>query len=209
MKLAANTFSRELEKDFIITTKRKIRDVLCADSDIQKLLYDRDGITPLFNESEDHKGEEYQGVYPYVFVPETQARDRCYICTKVDIWTPDIRKPYKTQMEVSLVVFCSVAKQDTGMYATRTDAIAYCIKDLFSRSNVHGLTWVLNEDQETILTSGYVARTITFYSKAFNDPAPRIERDAGGYSKKIYSDGDNPAITPNRYGTVIYDDSDL
>lgn len=209
MKLTANRFSREFEKDFIITVKRKVRDVLCADSDIKKLLYDRDGITPLFNDADGERGEEYNGVYPYVFVPETQARDRCYICTKVDIFTPDVRHPHKTQMEIAFVVFCSVAKQDTGMYASRTDAISYCIKDLFGWSNVHGLTWILHEDEETILTSGYVARTITFYSKAYNDSAPRIERDSNGYSKKIYADGDNPAVTPNRFGTVIYDDTDL
>lgn len=209
MKLAANTFSRELEKDFIITAKRKARDVLCADSDIQKLLKDRDGITPLYSEAKDERNEEYDGVYPYVFIPETQAVDKCYICTKIDIYTPDLRKPHKTQMEISFVVFCSVAKQDTGMYASRTDAISYCIKDLFSRNNIHGLTWVLQQDEETILTSGYVARTITFYSKAYNDTAPRIVRDENGYSRKIYADGDNPAIAPNRYGTVIYDDTDL
>ena len=199
---ASNTFLRRLEKDPIITLKRKIDEILRSDDDIIKLLKDRDGVTPLYNKDELF---EYDGIYPFVFVPEVQAQDKCYICYKVDYDVIETSTPYLISHIITFVTFCSVQKQDTGMRCNRIDAISYCIRDLFQNHNPHGFTWTLMEDEESVLTTGYIARTLEFRTKNPNLVPKTTFRDRGGFLAKTEHDV-NDAIITNRNGTVIYTD---
>lgn len=202
--VAPNTFLRDLEKDPIITLKRKIDDILKADDDIIKLLKDRNGITPLYANGE---SMQYDGIYPFVFVPEVQSQDKCYICYKVDYELVETSKKFNITHIVTFVTFCSVQKQDTGMRCNRVDAIAFCIRDLFQGHNPHGFTWDLIEDEESVLTTGYIARTLQFRYKNPNRVPNTTFRDKGGHLAKIEHDV-NDAIITNRNGTVIYTDPD-
>lgn len=203
--VAPNTFKRDFEKDSIVTIKRKIGDILRSDDDIIKLLRERDGITPLYAEGE---LAEYDGIYPFVFVPEVQAQDKCYICYKVDYDIIETSKPYLISHIVTFVTFCSIQKQDTGMGCNRVDAISYCIRDLFQGRNPHGFTWDLWENEESVLTTGYIARTLEFRYLNPNMPPKTLHRDYGGYLAKIEHDV-NDAVAMNTFGTVIYTDPDI
>jgi len=201
--IASNTFLRDFEKDPIITLKRKIDEILRADDDIIKLLKDRDGETPLYQGDELF---EYDGIYPFVFVPEVQAQDKCYICYKVDYDVVETSKALSTITHIiTFVTFCSVQKQDTGMHCNRVDAIAFCIMDLFQNNNPHGFSWTLMENEETILTTGYVARTLQFRYKNPNRVPKTTFKDKGGYLAKIEHDV-NDAMFTNRNGAVVYTD---
>lgn len=202
--IAANTFLRDFEKDPIITLKRKIDEILRADDDIVKLLMDRDGITPLYEED---KLFEYNGIYPFIFVPEVQTQDKCYICYKVDYDMIETSKKWNITHIITFVTFCSVQKQNTGMRCNRVDAIAFCLMDLFQNKNPHGFTWTLMENEETILTTGYVARTLQFRYKNPNRVPKTTIRDGAGYLAKIEHDV-NDAMVTNRNGTVVYTDPD-
>lgn len=199
---ASNTFLRDLEKDSIITLKRRIHEILRADDDIIKLLKDRDGQTPLYQADELF---EYEGIYPFIFVPEVQAQDKCYICYKVDYDIVETSKPWNITHIITFVTFCSVQKQDTGMRCNRVDAIAFCIRDLFQNHNPHGFTWTLIEDEETILTTGYVARTLQFRYKNPNLVPKTVLKDRSGYLSKIEHDV-NDAMMTDRNGRVVYTD---
>ena len=202
--IAANTFLRDFEKDPIITLKRKIDEILRADDDIVKLLMDRDGITPLYEED---KLFEYNGIYPFIFVPEVQTQDKCYICYKVDYDMIETSRKWNITHIITFVTFCSVQKQNTGMRCNRVDAIAFCLMDLFQNKNPHGFTWTLMENEETILTTGYVARTLQFRYKNPNRVPKTTMRDRAGYLAKIEHDV-NDAMVTDRNGTVVYTDPD-
>lgn len=185
---SGNTFTRRLEDDFIITAKRRIREILQADDDIMKLLKDRDGITPLFSSVDFNK--EYEGIYPFIFVPDTQSQDNCYICYQISSFLGDESNSYMNTYEITFVTFCSVKKENTGMGANRTDAIGYCLRHLFTGNSPLGLSWTLTENEESIVTAGYIARTLTFYSKA---PSMTVnsssrERDSNGFIRKVRKD---------------------
>lgn len=202
--MSKKRFVRDLEDDFIITCKRRIRDVLTNDTDIPLLLRDADG-SVLYDEN---SNENYDGIYPFVFVPTTQSEETCYICFQISSYTPEGWNPYYKNYNITFVVFCSARKEGTGMEANRTDAISYCIKDIFNWSNIMGLTWELRTDEESILTTGYIARTMIFYSQAY---APQTHsantRSDDGYLRKELRNV-NTAVEPGDM-TLFYTDPDV
>lgn len=210
--MAKKTFIRNFENDFIITAKRRMRDIILYDKDIQNLLTDNAGKSLI---PTDNNYKSYEGVFPYIFVPTVQIHDVCYICYKLDQFKPVTDNPLITTYRATFVVFCSVKLQETGMMANRVDCIGYCIKDLFGGSAPLGLTWDIDSDFESILTSGYVARTLEFVSTGINRTKKTKHgdtRDELGYLRAAYANAGkelNEAIYPDGLGSVVYDDTDL
>lgn len=201
-----NTFTRSFEDDFIITAKRRIKEILQADDDIIKLLRERDGITPLYSNVDFNK--EYKGIYPFIYVPETQSEDKCYICYQISSFLEDVDNPLIKTYEIKFVTFCSVAKQSTGMGANRVDAIAFCLMSLFQGNSPLGLTWYCTENEESIVTAGYIARTLTFYSRAASmNISPSRERDASGFIKKVRKDA-NPVMELSNDTVKVYQEDE-
>lgn len=185
-----NTFTRSLEDDFIITAKRRIKEILLNDNDIIKLLRERDGITPLYSNVNFNKG--YNGIYPFIYVPETQSEDKCYICYQISSFLEDPDNSLIKTYEIKFVTFCSIEKEETGMGANRTDAIGFCLQSLFQGNSPLGLTWYCTENEESIVTAGYIARTLTFYSRAASMTiSPSRERDSNGFIKKVRKDANS------------------
>lgn len=212
MAKVKKTFIRNFEDDFLITAKRRIRDIILYDKDIQNLLTDSRGNSLI---PTDNNYKSYEGVFPYIFVPTVEIQNVCYICYKLDQFKPVTDNPLVTTYRATFVVFCAVQQQETGMMANRTDCIGYCIKDLFGGSTPLGLTWDLDSDFESILTSGYVCRTIEFVSTGINRTKKTRHgdtRDELGYLRKAYNNAGkelNEAIYPDGLGSVVYDDTDL
>lgn len=210
--MAKKTFIRNFENDFLITAKRRMRDIILYDKDIQNLLTDNAGKSLI---PTDNNYKSYEGVFPYIFVPTVQIHDVCYICYKLDQFKPVTDNPLITTYRATFVVFCSVKLQETGMMANRVDCIGYCIKDLFGGSAPLGLTWDIDSDFESILTSGYVARTLEFVSTGINRTKKTKHgdtRDELGYLRAAYANAGkelNEAIYPDGLGSVVYDDTDL
>lgn len=210
--MAKKTFIRKFEDDFVITAKRRIRDIVLYDKDIQNLLTDNKGNSLIPTDS---MYKSYEGIFPYIFVPTGLVQDVCYICYKLDQFKPVTDNPLVTTYRVTFVVFCSVKLQETGMMANRVDCIGYCLKDLFGGSAPLGLTWETDSDFESILTSGYVCRTLEFVSTGINRTKKvkhEDTRDELGYLRKAYANAGrelNEAIYPDTHGLDIYDDSGL
>lgn len=210
--MAKKTFIRNFENDFLITAKRRMRDIILYDKDIQNLLTDSTGKSLIPTDS---NYKSYEGIFPYIFVPTVQIHDVCYICYKLDQFKPVTDNPLITTYRATFVVFCSVKLQETGMMANRVDCIGYCIKDLFGGSAPLGLTWDIDSDFESILTSGYVARTLEFVSTGINRTKKTKHgdtRDELGYLRAAYANAGkelNEAIYPDGLGSVVYDDTDL
>lgn len=205
--MSKRKFTRNFEDDFIVTAKRRIRDILINDDDIPALMEDSDG-TFLYDEN---TNENYRGIYPFIFVPETITQDKCYICYKIDSLQRDIDNPHIKTISITFVIFCSAKKQGTGMEMNRSDAIGYCITDIFNWNNPLGLSWVEYSNEETIVEKGaYVARTIVFDSYATNLNIQSLaskERDKDGYIPKRRKDP-NKAMKQEE-STMVYDDPDI
>lgn len=212
MAKVKKTYIRQFENDFLITAKRRMRDIVLYDKDIQALLTDNSGNSLI---PDDSNYKLYEGVFPYIFAPTVQIYDTCYICFKLDQFKPVTDNPMITTYRMTFVVFCSVKLQETGIMANRVDCIGYCLKDIFSGSAPLGLTWELDSDFESILTSGYVARTLEFVSTGINRTKKvkhEDTRDELGYLRKAYTNAGrelNEAIYPNSHGLDVYDDSEL
>lgn len=210
--MAKKTYIRDFANDFLINAKRRIRDIILYDKDIEALLTDNNGNSLV---PDDNYYKAYEGVFPYIFVPTAQMQDTCYICYKLDQFKPISDNPYITTYRISFVIFCSVKLQDTGIMANRTDCVGYCLKDLFMGSAPLGFTWELDSDYESILKSGYIARTIELVSTGMNR-TKKVKngesRDESGFLRKAYLNANkelNEAIYPNDHGLEIYDSSDL
>lgn len=202
---------RSLSDDFVIESKRRIRDLLVNDVDIATLLRDDIPQEELDKiDRIDNPFIDFGYIMPYIFVPTAQTRDTCYVCYKLNGEAINPYNPYKLTHYLTFVVFCSPKKQDTDMMANRVDAIAYCIKDIFEWGSPLGMSWSVYEDVESVLTAGYIARTLTFRAADVNIQTHK--NSTAGRSGLTYPNYDkhiNPAIKRTRHGTTEYDDSEL
>lgn len=210
---------RDYEADFVISSKRKLRDIILSDSDIVELLKDDIPEEELKKMNMvDHPYIGYSYVIPFPFVPTALTKETCYICMKIDTELFDYMNPYSTTHYITLTIFCSPVRQDFKQGINRLDALAYCIIDLFQMSNPLGFEWLLTENIENVLTAagsaGFLARNLEFRSAGVAIKNRARNKNIGSRSglQNIYGDPNssiNPAMQRDRHGVERYDDTNL
>ena len=210
---------RDYESDFIIQSKRRLRDLLLSDTDIVELLKDdipEEELNKL--NMVDHPYIGYSYVVPFPFIPTAQTKEACYICMKIDTELFDLNNPYSEVHYITLTIFCSPVRQDFKQGINRLDALAYCLVDLFEFSNPLGLEWQLTENIENVLTAagsaGFLARNLEFRSMgvAIKNRAKNKAKGNRSGLINVYADPNssiNIAMTRDRNGVEKYDDTNL
>ena len=136
-----------------------------------ELFYESDNGQVVLNISEDGEllGEvdRYFGddsnIRPYLFIPETQADVRHYVCYEVDF--DEIPRYNKNQkyIEVSFNIFVNGRDViDKNIGVPRHDLIASIIREKFNWSNIFGAQTKLVSSKESVTDKNYLVRTLIF-----------------------------------------------
>lgn len=210
---------RDYDFDFVISAKRRIRDILLADHDVTELLKDDISEEELSKlNMVDHPYIGYSYIVPFPFIPVALTKETCYICMKVDTELYDLDNPFSEVHYIVFTIFCSPVRQDFKQGINRLDALAYCLVDLFEFSNPLGLEWQLTENIENVLTAagsaGFLSRTLEFRSMGVATKNRAKNKKVGSRSglSNPYTNVDdtiNPAMMRDRQGVEKYTDVNL
>lgn len=149
---------REIQKvdDDIIEMKRKIKQLLIEDHDIQEALNVSDDDL----DSTDDLLE--RNIYGFIRIPQTQDTVKNFICFTID----DIEENrFNEVMKTQYIQFNCISHLDemkTKYGIDRHDLLGYLVRDIFHLTNVFGLQFKLIYNRESAMDSDYYCRTLKF-----------------------------------------------
>ena len=149
---------REIQKvdDDIIEIKRKIKQMLIADSDILEALNNPEIDIDSPDEFLDNN------IYGFIRVPTTQDTVRNFICFTVDdIEDHRYNSHFKVQ-QIQFVCICHLEDMTTDFGVDRHDLLGYLVRDVFNWSNEFGKQFKLVYNKESTIDSDYYCRTLKF-----------------------------------------------
>ena len=148
---------RNIQKvdDDVIEIKRKIKQILIADTDILEALHsDIDIDNP--DDFLDHN------IFGFVRIPHTQDTVRNFICFTVDdIEDHRYNSHFKVQ-QIQFVCICHLEDMKTEFGIDRHDLLGYLVRDVFNWSNEFGKQFKLIYNKESTIDSDYYCRTLKF-----------------------------------------------
>ena len=140
--------------DDIVEMKRRIKQILIEDEDVQEALNVQNLDSP--DELLD------QNIYGFIRIPKTQDKVRNFICFTVDdIEENRFNEIMKTQY-IQFNCICHLDEMKTKYGIDRHDLLGYIVRDLFNFTNVFGLQFKLIYNKESTIDSDYYCRMLKF-----------------------------------------------
>lgn len=155
---------RDIQKvnDDIIEIKRRIKQMLIADTDILEALNSKIDI-----DSPDEFLDEH--IFGFIRIPKTQDTVRNFICFTVDdIEAHQINTHMKIQ-QIQFMTICHLENMKTEYGIDRHDLLAYLVRDDFNWSNEFGRQFKLVYNKESTIDSDYYCRTLKFERECTNN----------------------------------------
>lgn len=149
---------REIQKvdDDIVEIKRKVKQMLIADTDILEALHNPD----IDLESPDEFLDT--NIFGFIRIPHTQDTVRNFICFTVDdIEDHQYNSHFKVQ-QIQFVCICHLDDMKTDFGIDRHDLLGYLVRDVFNWSNEFGKQFKLVYNKESTIDSDYYCRTLKF-----------------------------------------------
>lgn len=149
---------REIQKvdDDIVEIKRKVKQMLIADTDILEALHNPD----IDLESPDEFLDT--NIFGFIRIPHTQDTVRNFICFTVDdIEEHRFNSHFKVQ-QIQFVCICHLEDMKTDFSIDRHDLLGYLVRDVFNWSNEFGKQFKLVYNKESTIDSDYYCRTLKF-----------------------------------------------
>lgn len=178
--LALRQFIDNMDSD-TLRIKEKIKQILLNNRFIMKVLNNEE-FDFCDSEPDDYFGME-ENIRPCYALPETQTNVKNFICYSVNYRDLQRYNKFVKQLQVVFVILCDVKTiidDEVTCGATRHDLLGALIQDQFNYSNYFGKKLMLVEDQESIVDSHYVCRTMVFEQLTDNnivkslDNVPRL-----------------------------------
>ena len=156
---------RDIQKvsDDIIEIKRKIKQMLIADTDILEVLHNPEIDIDSPDEFLDNN------IYGFIRIPTTQDTVRNFICFTVDdIEDHQSNTHFKVQ-QIQFVCICHLSDMTTKYGIDRHDLLGYLVRDIFNWSNDFGKQFKLVYNKESTIDSDYYCRTLKFERECTNN----------------------------------------
>lgn len=149
---------REIQKvdDDIIEIKRKIKQMLIADTDILEALHNTDIDLDSPDEFLDNN------IFGFIRIPTTQDTVRNFICFTVDDIEDHQYNSHMKIQQIQFVCICHLDDMKTEFGIDRHDMIGYLVRDVFNWSNEFGKQFKLIYNKESTIDSDYYCRTLKF-----------------------------------------------
>ena len=142
--------------DDIIEIKRKIKQMLIADTDILEALHNPDIDLDSPDEFLDNN------IYGFIRVPTTQDEVRNFICFTVDDIEDHGYNSHLKVQQIQFVCICHLNDMKTDFGIDRHDLLGYLVRDVFNWSNEFGKQFKLVYNKESTIDSDYYCRTLKF-----------------------------------------------
>ncbi|WP_270467153.1 hypothetical protein [Butyribacter intestini] len=193
---------RTTPDDDVILYKQKIKNALLSNPYLLYALNDKELELELFDKhgninwewNEDTKQYEPLGewdryfgsdslIRPFLFIPDTQTKVKCYVCYQVG-FRDTVR--YQPGLKETLINFAIFVHGDDRMDKLtgipRHDLIGSIIRERFAWSNIFGMQAHLAENYEQTVDNNYVARYLTFQLTDLNS---KVQTPYGGQSQMM------------------------